>query len=550
MGKYIEQNNKENKMRIKNLIIFGLFSLLAFKANAIQILNHIEKNKTANQWEVIDIQFKTKNLPAKPEDTSFSAELSHVGSSDTITVSGFYNGDKSYLVRFCPDIAGVWNYHTKSDVKDLNGLKGQIIVNSPLEGRKGGIKINPKSTREFIYSNGNPYFPICFEVDWLFALDAENPNDIPVTRKFVNTIAENGFNQLIMNVFAYDVGWAKDSSLKAEHNYGSPKVFPFAGNNKAPDHSKLNIEYFRRLDRVIDYLDKKGVAAHVMIYVWNKEVNWPKADSEEDNRYFDYVVKRYQAYPNMVWDISKEALGYGREDASYITRRVERLRQLDAHKRLVTVHDWGYCKKHMNILDFASVQIWDSELTRLMLKFRDEIPNQPILNIEHGGYEKSPYVVFPGNYDNPEVCLERAYNCVFAGTFPTHYWQGAAWYAVIPDIDALAPEDRPKLEYYKYMSGLVSKYKLGTLKASDNKGNGGFCLHNDNDLFIYCLPREINSVTTFLPVKHIGKTCKFSWFDPYTGIYSESATKKINSIHTKFYKPKNNGFGILIVEIS
>ena len=536
-------------MHIINLIIFGLVGLFPFKAEAIQSLNHIAKNKTANQWEVVDIHFKTKTLPAKPEDASFTAELSCVGSTDTITVSGFYNGDKSYLVRFCPDIAGVWTYRTKSDVKDLNGLNGQIIVNSPLEGRKGGIKINPKSTREFIYSNGDPYFPICFEVDWLFALDAENPDDIPVTRKFVNTIAENGFNQLIMNVFAYDVGWAKDSTLKAEHNYGSPKVFPFAGNNTAPDHSKLNIEYFRRLDRVIDYLDKKGIAAHLMIYVWNKEVNWPKAESKEDNRYFDYVVKRYQAYPNMVWDISKEALGYGRDDVGYITRRIDRLRQLDTHKRLVTVHDYGYCKNHKDKLDFASVQLWNSELTRLMLKVRDDFPNQPVLNIEHGGYEKSPYVVFPGNYDNPEVCLERAYQCVFAGTFPTHYWQGAAWYAVIPDIEALLPEERPKLEYYKHMAGLVSKYNLGGLKASDSKGNGGFCLHNDNDLFIYYLPREISSFLSFLPKKHIGKMINVTWFNPFTGKYSEPTTQKISSIHTKFFNPDNKGFWILIVEI-
>lgn len=536
-------------MRITNLFIVGLVGLLSLQAAAMQPLNHDAKSKAANQWEVVDIHFKAKTLPTKPEDGSFSAELSCAGSTNTMTVSGFYNGDTAYLIRFCPDRSGVWTYQTTSDIDDLDGLKGEVRVDRPLEGRKGGIKLNPESAREFIYANGDAYYPICFEVDWLFALDAENPDDIPVTRKFVDTIAENGYNQLIMNVFAYDVGWKKDSTLKAEHDYSSPKVFPFAGNNQAPDHTKLNTEYFRRLDRVVDYLDKKGIAAHLMIYVWNKEVKWPKADSEEDNRYFDYVAKRYQAYPNLVWDISKEALGYGRSDAGYITRRIDRLRQLDAHKRLVTVHDYGYCKSHKNKLDFASVQLWDSELTRLMLSVRDDFPNQPVLNIEHGGYEKSPYVVFPGNYDNPEVCLERAYQCVFAGTYPTHYWQGAAWYVIIPDIDALAPKERPKLEYYKYMADLVSKYDIGGLTAGDEKGNGGFCLHNDNDLFLYYFPREISSALCFLPEKHIGKMMKVAWFNPFTGEYSEPTTQKISSKHTKFFNPDNKGFWILIVEI-
>lgn len=98
------------------------------------------------------------------------------------------------------------------------------------------------------------------------------------------------------------------------------------------------------------------------------------------------------------------------------------------------------------------------------------------------------------------------------------------------------------------MADLVTKYNLGGLKASDSKGNGGFCLHNDNDL-LYYLPRESNSFTSFLPEKHIGKMINVTWFNPFTGKYSESTIQKISSKHTKFYKPDNKGFWILIVDI-
>lgn len=118
-------------MRITNLIIFWLVGMLTLKTAAMQSLNHDTKSKVANQWEVVDIHFKTKNLPAKPEDAFFSAELFCVGSLNTIKISGFYNGDKNYLVRFCPESAVVWNYRTKSDVKNLNGLKGQKRYRSP-----------------------------------------------------------------------------------------------------------------------------------------------------------------------------------------------------------------------------------------------------------------------------------------------------------------------------------------------------------------------------------------------------------------------------------
>lgn len=231
------------------------------------------------------------------------------------------------------------------------------MVGPPREGRKGGIRVDPEAVRCFQFENGEGYFPIAYEVDWLFALDSDNGDDFPVTRQFVDQMAANGFNQVVMNIFAHDVTWKKDDKLVPEHEFGSPEAFPFAGSNAEPDHSTLNIEFFRRLDRVIGYLDENGIAAHLMIYVWNKGVNWPEAKSEEDNRYFDYVVKRYQAYPNLIWDVSKEALGYGRDDVTYIHDRIERLRELDSFDRLITVHDYSYCRRFTDRVDFISVQL-------------------------------------------------------------------------------------------------------------------------------------------------------------------------------------------------
>ncbi len=528
------------------LIALTVIAGTALQARAIQSFSHDIKTKTANQWETVDIQFAAQNLPEQPADAELTAVLTC--GEETLSVQGFYNGGKNYTVRFCPGKTGEWSYQLSSSLKGLDGVKGRISVQPALEGRKGGITVNPESNREFQYADGSKYYPICFEVDWLFALDAENPDDIPVTRMFVNTLAENGYNQAIMNVFAFDVDWKKDDKLTAEFEYGSPKAFPFEGTNENPVHSKLNPEYFRRLDRVIDELDQKGIAAHLMIYVWNKRVNWPTPDSEEDNRYFDYVVKRYQGFPNLVWDVSKEALAYGHDDVDYITRRIDRLRKLDAHKRLVTVHDYNYCAKNPDKLDFISVQLWQSELTRLMLKVRDDFKNQPILNIEHGGYEESPYVVFPGSYTSPEVCLERAYNCVFAGTYPTHYWQGAAWNVIIPDIAKMPESERPKLEYYRHMADFVKKYTIGSLKPGDKKSNCGFCLHNGDNLFIYYVPKEAVSIGLNLPKTYKGRFMNGIWFDPFTGKYAQPDRKEITA-WPNYKKPESDGFAILIIEV-
>lgn len=498
------------------------------------------------RWDVIDIRFPGGDVP-HPVDVLFSARFEHV-SGKQMSVSGFFDGANGHVIRFAPPLPGRWTFVTNSDVKELDKLRGTLVASEARDGRHGGIIVDPAVPTRFRYEDGESYYPIAFESDWLFALDAENPRDIPVTRTFVSSLASNGFNQVVMNVFAYDVRWEKDERLKPEHEYGSPRVFPFGGNNEQPDHDRLHIEYFQRLDRVIQHLDEQGIAAHLMIYVWNKRVHWPAANSVADNRYFDYVVRRYQAYPNLIWDISKEALGYGHDDVNYIRERIQRLRELDAFDRLITVHDYSYCRRFTDSVDFVSVQLWSSELHGVMRNVCRDMPGKPILNIEHGGYERSPYVVFTGNYTSPEVCLERAYQCVFAGTYPTHYWQGAAWNVIIPDVESLPTESRPRLEYYRHMRAFVERFNIDQLTAGEKKSNAGFSLHNGKDLYLYYVPKECEFIGLRLPKSLRGGWMEGTWFDPRDGTYSKPIRKEISQ-WPAYTVPEGDGFRILVVRI-
>lgn len=545
--------------RDKNFLAFNARwqMLAAFVVTCFAFAQHATATETfahnssatlpASQWEVLDIQFQVSEVPKNPTELDFQSTFKNT-TGDELTIAGIYNGDREYLLRFTAPASGQWTYSTKSSLPELNNLNGRLDVRPPKAGRKGGIIIDPQSSTRFRYKNGDSYYPIAFEADWLFALDAENEADIPATRTFVDQLAANGFNQVVMNVFAYDVNWAKDKSLVPEHDFGSPNVFPFGGNNDTPDHSQLNIDYFKRLDRVVEYLDEKDIAAHLMIYVWNKRVNWPEANSAADNRYFDYVVKRYQAFPNLIWDVSKEALGYGHSDVTYIHKRIKRLQKADSYNRLLTVHDYGYCRRFTDNVDFVSVQLWTSELHSVMRKVRSDMPGKPILNIEHGGYERGPYVVFNGNYTSPETCLERAYQCVFAGTYPTHYWQGAAWNVFIADVSSLPPESRPKLHYYRHMRTLVDKYKLNDLKSGDKKSNAGFALHNDDDLYVYYVPAECEFFGLRLPKDRRDQMMTQTWFNPFDGSFTESVRQKITQ-WPAVAKPTGNGFRILIVKV-
>lgn len=468
---------------------------------------------TAKKWEVVDLSFRTENLKADPFLVNLSATFTHQDGIK-IEVPGFFNGNKSWIIRFSPSLEGKWSYITNSSFKEFNGKSGELTVAANNPDQHGPVIVSEKNRQRFSYADGRPYNLLAYETDWLFALDWANTADIPKTRELIQEISKNGFNHIVMNVYAYDADWGERDKIRPEHNFAQPAIFPFGGTNEAPDYTMLNISFFKHLDRVIAYLNEKGIIAHLMIYVWNKHVNWPDPGSVADNLYFDYVVKRYQAYPNIVWDISKEALSYGRDDISYISDRIDRLRNLDGFDRLVSVHDYRYCSSFPEKVDFISIQEWVPDLYDAMLKVAAANPDKPVLNIEHGGYEKTMHTIFAGAYSDPVGCLMRNYECVFAGTYSTYYWQNSSWYEIIYNLSSLPQEQQPHLGWYKILAHLLEQYCFEKLQPTQY-ASAPHALVNPENLLLFYVPEYMDVLSGEVPILN-GKTVRVKWFDPFT----------------------------------
>ncbi len=503
------------------------------------------------QWEVIEFEFEAQHSQDFPFEVEMGAVFSHIDSVASMRVPGFYNGGNQWLIRFSPPEVGKWEMTTYSSLVELSGKSKTFeVVKSSNPEQKGPVMVDPANRQKFMYADGTPYFALAFELDWLFALDHDNADDIPRTREILGHVAANGFNQVVMNVYAYDVRWGKSEQMLPKHDFSKPNTFPFLGTNEEPNHSALNVEFFQRFDRVIEHLAERGIIAHLMIYVWNKKVNWPEPDSDEDNRYFDYVVKRYQAYPHLIWDVSKEALAYGRDDVSYIKRRVERLRKLDGHGRLVTVHDYLYCSTHPETVDFISVQDWRPNIHSVMWDTLKRYPRHPVFNIEHGGYERTDYRVFDGSYIDPIECLRRNYLCVFAGVYSTYYWQNSSWYNVITDLSSLPEDKQPRFDLYKHLAQLFSDYNFHELEPAQFAWLS-YVLTNHEDTYLLYVPDDMIAINSDFHAI-LGKTVTYKWFDPLNGVYSDPETREMKVPWFSVQKPElmNGQFAVLIVEIA
>jgi len=512
--------------------------LLAVSHILIVSISSTAKDFETNKWQVLDMPFKYSKNVSNPMNVLFGASLNHE-SGKTMSVLGFYNDDMTWILRFCPKLEGTWSYQTFSSIPGLSGKEGTIQVGSIQKADEHGpMVISPDDPQKFAYADGTPYFLMAFELDWLFALDAENGEDIPRTKQIIKDVAEHKFNHIVMNVYAYDASWGERDKIDPKYNFAEPGVFPFGGTNENPDYSTLNYEFFKRFDRVIAHLDQEEIISHLMIYVWNKKVNWPEPNSKADDMYFDYVVKRYQAYPNLVWDISKEALAYGRDDMSYITDRIDRLRKLDAHGRLLSVHDYSYCAAFPDKVDFISIQEWKPNIYNAMLNVKQRHSNKPVFNIEHGAYEKTMHSIFDGAFNDPYTCLDRNYKCIFGGAYSTYYWQNTSWYEVVYEPFKLPQENQPNFDHYMHIVDLFSKYDFTKLKTYQVAFTP-MTLTDHKSIYMYYVTEHMLAVTGTAPELK-DKTVKVSWFDTYTGQFHDAGQKTFdNGIWIGLNKPES-----------
>lgn len=223
--------------------------------------------------------------------------------------------------------------------------------------------------------------------------------------------------------------------------------------------------------------------------------------------------------------------------ANYVTDRINRLRRLDAHQRLVTVHDYQYCSNFSHKVDFISTQEWAAYLYDHMLMVKAAFPNQPIFNIENGGYEKTmDYTLFDGGYSDPLIILDRAYQCVFSGTYSNYYWQNSAWYQVVCQPSSLPPKERPHFDYYRNLTKLFGEYsfdKLNPLRLHFAPP----ILTDGEGTYLFYIPPNRSGIYGVIP-ELTGKQVKVRWFDPLSGDFTEAGVERIKDHgRLEIYRP-------------
>lgn len=432
------------------------------------------------RYQPVDLTFHGPAQLANPFAVVFEAHVDGPSDRDFV-LPGFYDGDGRWVVRLAPTEAGRWHIRTSSTLPELNDREATLVCAHAGRGH-GGIRIDPLSPHHFVYEDGTRRFCLAYECDWLWALDlGRTDGELPTLLPFLDTLAEHRFTEVLLNAYAHDTAWRPGRT--GPDDYGPPPLFPWEGSNERPDHSRFNLAYWQHFDRVIAALADRGIAAHLMIKVYNKMVNWPARRSPEEALYFRWLVARYAAFPNLIWDFSKES--YNEKDLAYKLDCLRTIRRLDPYRRLLTTHDddGPYdAGAYDDLLDFQTDQNHSRFHERVLAQRQRRA--WPILNAELG-YEHGPAGLEDYTYpvaQHSEEVARRAWEVYLAGGYAAYYYTYTAW-------DVIRTTDRPRgLEDFRHIAEFFDRVGYERMVPADELVDRGYCLANPGVEYVAWVP--------------------------------------------------------------
>jgi hypothetical protein len=243
---------------------------------------------SAEQWGHCDVVLHGPATGNPYVDVTLSASFRNGDKS--LNVTGFYDGDGVYRVRFMPIEQGTWKYETHSNVAELNGKIGQILATKPSASNHGLVQV--RNHWHFAYADGTPYVEMgttCY--DWTNAGE-ERQNQTLATLK------ASPFNKIRMCVLP----------TRYQVPDEIPATLPFDGElPKAWDFTKFNPAFYHNVEKCVGDLQDLGIEADViLLHPYGKAMGFAAMPAEADDRYIRYVVARLAAYRNVWWSMANE----------------------------------------------------------------------------------------------------------------------------------------------------------------------------------------------------------------------------------------------------
>ncbi|MFC6260671.1 DUF4038 domain-containing protein [Levilactobacillus fujinensis] len=268
------------------------------------------------QYEMFELNYEA-SAPVKSEvDVNLTATFKINGHETK--VYGFYAGNRQYKIRFYPRNIGEYSYTVQGIIKD----SGEIDC-KPADVSSHGM-VRAKGThfqtddQKWFYPFGTTVYALAHQKEELIDQTFESLKDAP-------------FNKIRTCVFPKHY----------QYNHNDPQWFPFKKHQNKWAVNHPNWPFWNHLDQIVEHLGKLDIQCDLILLHPYDCWGFSNLSKEQVLTYFNYVMRRYAAYPNIWWSLANEydLLKYTKDDwlsfANYVSQHDPYHHLLSNHQMVI-----------------------------------------------------------------------------------------------------------------------------------------------------------------------------------------------------------------------
>jgi hypothetical protein len=603
-------------MRTINLLLL----VLALFVNSFGLAQ-----KTVHVWEKQELSFTAKNsYPNAYTGVDIWVDLEGPGFNKRIY--GFWDGGQTFRVRLMADRAGKWTWKSGSSSNDpgLSGKSGSFGAVDWTETEKAenplrhGFLRATANQHALEHADGTPFFAIG---DTWYSLaanrflwyddDKERPMDSTAGFKdYVRYRKAQGYNWV--SIISCFPNWKTDgkpwrinmgdsakttirsawlefgtgSAKNMDNEGGRPFFFPGkvpGFEDMFPDMDKINPEYFKYLDRKIDYLNNNGFVVNIEVsrrdasMCWSKYYNWP----DSYTRFMQYIFSRYQANNTILSPIHLDVIAETISPKDYIDAINLRekkygpspfssLHSANANPSTlenwgdsswVTLHQIGNQREHDNF--WLLTEIYNTKYPKPALNgepyyagYKDARSVNYAYGAE-GGTEKDNAIVrscmygsfLSGGLAGHVYGAEGIWGADIEPSAPTHMWEAFKWKsgAEMQYLRTFAFSIGKRYQELVPIADLVSPNKTHVIKGYEG---WAYCARTE-DKQIFMVYFEKGCPTSQIRGARLNSLYRAEWFNPRDGTWLKAGDGKLVSSRTGYIKlpefPDDSDWGLRLI---
>ncbi len=425
--------------------------------------------------------------------TEVSLKATVTGPDGRRRFDGFYDGGKTYKVRYLPLREGEYTLTLRSSLPQLDGQTHTFTALPAPEGCHGPVSANGM---HFFHADGQRFF-VMGTTAYVW-----HHRPAAVRAQTLNAFTENGFNKIRMLFFPkhYTGGFGK-IDVRYE-----PPCYPFQGEPRAFDFRRPNPAYFREFEDRLLELRQRGTIADVILFHPYDFGHWDLdccMDEDDALLYLRYIIARLAAHPNVWWSLANEYDIEMRDDKKTMQIGLqvrdwdvigEFIKARDPSHHPISCHNITFGEIYPNRPWMTHVSYQHPDTYTLMMQLQQQY-QKPVIDDEYQYEGNTPD---PWGNNPAEATVGKHWRSVMAGGYATH---GEAYIKNGNNRDIfwayggeMIGESAPRLRYLKEILSTV-RYEDMELDIRNNDGHYYYARMRGTDEYLVFMQHDLPGTT-------------------------------------------------------